>query len=65
MNDHSHYEESAALAAGGHLGGEDLSDLQQHVEICPQCKITVAEFREPILAKPITHNPLSRLFFAG
>jgi len=46
MSDHSHYEELAALAAGGHLSAEDLTDLQRHAEACAQCKNAIAEFRE-------------------
>ena len=34
MSDHSHYEELAALAAGGHLSDEELTDLQRHAETC-------------------------------
>ncbi|WP_433968575.1 hypothetical protein [Tunturiibacter gelidiferens] len=48
MSDHSHYEELVALAAGGHLSDEELSDLQRHVETCAQCKEAAAEFREII-----------------
>jgi hypothetical protein len=46
MSDHSYYEELAALAAGGHLIDEELSDLQRHEETCAQCKNAAAEFRK-------------------
>jgi hypothetical protein len=46
ISDHPHYEELAALAAGGHLNDEELSELQKHSEGCAQCKNAVAEFRE-------------------
>jgi hypothetical protein len=46
MSDHSQYEELAALAAGGYLDGEELSDFQRHWETCAQCRNTVAQFGE-------------------
>ena len=46
MSDHSHYEELAALAAGGHLSDEELSDLQKHEEACARCKEAATEFRK-------------------
>jgi hypothetical protein len=46
ISDHAPYEELAALAAGGHLNDEELSELQKHSEACAQCKSAVAEFRE-------------------
>jgi hypothetical protein len=45
-SDHGHYEELAALAAGGHLNGAELSELHKHSEACARCKSAVAEFRE-------------------
>jgi hypothetical protein len=46
MSDHSQYEELAALAAGGHLGDDELSDFQRHLETCAQCRNAVAQFGE-------------------
>jgi hypothetical protein len=46
IGEHAHYEELAALAAGGHLNDEELSELQKHSEACAQCESAVAEFRE-------------------
>jgi hypothetical protein len=46
MSDHSQYEELAALAAGGHLGDDELSDFQRHWETCAQCRNAVAQFGE-------------------
>lgn len=48
MSDHSHYEELAALAPGGHLSDEELTDLQRHAETCAECKDAVAEFRDVV-----------------
>lgn len=46
MNDHSHYEELAALAAGGHLSGEEHRELGDHIVTCPQCKRIEEEFSD-------------------
>jgi hypothetical protein len=61
MTDHSHYEEVAALAAGGHLSDEELRDLRRHAKTCAQCKSTVAEFREVVhFGLPLTQSRLRR-----
>ena len=48
MSDHSHYEELAALAAGGHLGDEELSEFQRHAESCAKCQSGVVQFGEVV-----------------
>ncbi len=48
MSDHSHYEELAALAAGGYLDDEELSAFQKHSDSCARCKNAVAQFGEVI-----------------
>jgi hypothetical protein len=61
MSDHSHFEQLAALAAGGNLCGEELSDLQRHSEACAQCKNAVAEFRDLVhFGLPLAQSRLSR-----
>jgi hypothetical protein len=61
MSDHSHYEELASLAAGGHLSDEELRDLQQHAETCAECKDAVAEFREVVqFGLPLAQSPFRR-----
>jgi len=61
MSDHFHYEELAALAAGGQLGDEELRDLQQHAKTCAECKDAVAEFREVVhFGLPLAQSPLRR-----
>jgi hypothetical protein len=61
MSDHSHYEELAALAAGGHLSDEELTDLQRHAETCVQCKDAEAEFREVVhFGLPLAQSRLRR-----
>jgi hypothetical protein len=61
MSDHSHYEELAALTAGGHLSTEELADLQRHAESCVQCKNAILEFREVVrFGLPLTQSPFRR-----
>lgn len=61
MSDHSHYEELAALAAGGHLSDQELAELQQHAEACAECKDAVAEFREVVcFGLPLAQRPFLR-----
>ena len=62
MSDHSYYEELAALAAGGHLIDEELSDLQRHEETCAQCKNAAAEFRKVAhFGLPLAQNRFRRM----
>jgi anti-sigma factor ChrR (cupin superfamily) len=61
MSDHSHYEELAALAAGGYLDDEELSEFQKHSEICARCKNAVAQFGEVVhLGLPLVQSRLRR-----
>jgi hypothetical protein len=46
MDDHSHFVELAALAAGGHLSDEEAKELDGHLQTCADCKDATAEFRE-------------------
>jgi hypothetical protein len=61
MSDHSHYEELAALAAGGYLDDEELSEFQRHSESCARCKNAVAQFGELVhLGLPLVQSRLRR-----
>ena len=61
MTDHSHFEELAALAPGGHLSDEELIELQRHAETCAECKNAMAEFREVVrFGLPLTESPFHR-----
>ena len=61
MSDHSHYEELAALAAGGHLSDDELTDLERHAENCPQCKTAATDFREIVhFGLPLVQSPFRR-----
>jgi len=61
MSDHSHYEELAALAAGGCLGDEELSEFQRHAESCAQCQSGVTQFGEVVhFGLPLVQSHLRR-----
>jgi hypothetical protein len=61
MTDHSHYEELAALAAGGHLSDEERMELQRHAETCAECENAVTEFRQVVsFGLPLTESPFRR-----
>jgi hypothetical protein len=61
MIDHSHYEELASLAAGGHLSDQDLLEVQRHAETCAECKNALAEFHEVVrFGLPLAQSPLRR-----
>jgi hypothetical protein len=44
MNDHSHFEELAALEAGGFLSNEELIELREHTQDCVECRQAREEF---------------------
>jgi hypothetical protein len=44
MSDHSHFEELAALEAGGFLSNEELIELREHTEACDECREAEEEF---------------------
>jgi hypothetical protein len=46
MSDHSHYEELAALEAGGFLAGAELIELHEHTKNCQDCLKAEREFSE-------------------
>jgi hypothetical protein len=59
MNDHTHYEQLTALAAGGHLSDEEMGELQRHIEICPECSMDVEELRDVVRYwLPLAPRPL-------
>jgi hypothetical protein len=61
MIEHSHYEELAALAAGGHLSDQDLMDVQRHAETCPECKNALADFHKVVrFGLPLAQSHLRR-----
>jgi len=61
MIDHSHYEELAALAAGGNLSDEELTDFRLHAETCAECENALTEFQEVVrFGLPLVQSPLRR-----
>ena len=44
MTDHSHFEELAALKAGGFLSDEELVELREHTKDCVECQKAEEEF---------------------
>jgi hypothetical protein len=46
MSDHSHFEELAALEAGGFLSDEELKELREHTKACLECQKAGEEFSE-------------------
>ena len=62
ISDHPYYEELAALAAGGHLSEEELTDLQRHSETCAECRNAGEEFRDLVhFCLPLTEPRLHRI----
>jgi hypothetical protein len=59
MSDHSHYEELAALEAGGLLSDAELNELREHTKDCVDCLKTQEEFRGLVRSgMPLTVSPL-------
>jgi hypothetical protein len=59
MNDHSHFEELAALKAGGFLSNEELSELSEHTKGCVECLNSDEEFGELVgSGLPLTVSPV-------
>jgi len=46
MNGHEHYQDLAALAAGGHLSGHEYADFKSHLEVCASCRREFAEYED-------------------
>src|SRR5271168_5341300 len=65
MSDHSHFEELAALEAGGFLSNEEHSALREHAQDCAECRKTHEEFRTIVrFGLPQTVSPF-REFLQG
>jgi hypothetical protein len=59
MSDHSHFEELAALGAGGFLSYEELITLREHTKDCAECRKAAEEFRTiACLGLPQTVSPV-------
>jgi predicted nucleic acid-binding Zn-ribbon protein len=59
MNDHSHFEELAALEAGGFLSSEEHVELREHAKVCVECRQAEEEFRRLVhFGLPATVSPV-------
>jgi hypothetical protein len=59
MSDHSHFEELAALEAGGFLSDEELSELRDHTGACDECRNAEEEFNALVhFGLPLTVSPM-------
>lgn len=59
MNDHSHFEELAALKAGGFLSNEELNELREHTKGCVECRQAEEEFSRIVhFGLPLTMGPV-------
>jgi hypothetical protein len=59
MSDHSHFEELAALEAGGFLSNEELMELREHAQDCVACRKAEKEFCELVRSGlPLTVGPI-------
>ena len=59
MTDHSHFEELAALEAGGFLSDEELIELREHVAACVECRQAEEEFNRLVhFGLPLTVSPV-------
>jgi Anti-sigma-K factor rskA, C-terminal len=59
MSDHSHFEELAALEAGGFLSDEELMELREHAKDCLECQKAEEEFGGLVRSgMPLTVRPV-------
>jgi hypothetical protein len=59
MIDHSHFEELAALEAGGFLSDEELIELREHTQVCSGCQKAEEEFSRLVHSGlPLTISPV-------
>ena len=59
MSDHSHFEELAALGAGGFLSDEELTELREHIAACVECRQAEEEFNRLVhFGLPLTVSPV-------
>lgn len=59
MSDHKHYEELAALAAGGFLSDQESTELLEHTKNCAECLKVEEEFSELVRSGlPLTEGAI-------
>ena len=58
MGDHEHFEELAALSAGGFLSNQELAELREHSKVCTECQKSEQQFSEVFRSGlPLTAGP--------
>ena len=66
MTDHSHFEELAALKAGGFLSDEELVELREHTKDCVECQKAEEEFSGLVCSgMPLTVSPIREFMDIG
>jgi hypothetical protein len=59
MSDHSHFEELAALEAGGFLSDDELKEIREHSRDCLECRKAEEEFGRLVrTGLPVTVSPV-------
>jgi len=59
MSNHEQYQELAALAAGGFLFDQEMTELREHTKDCAECRKVVEEFSELVRSGlPLTRSPI-------
>src|SRR5271156_3639049 len=59
MSDHTHFEELAALEAGGFLSDAELIELREHTTVCVECQKAEEEFNGLVrFGLPLTVSPV-------
>jgi hypothetical protein len=59
MGDHSHFEELAALEAGGFLSEKEQVELREHTRVCVECRQAADEFSGLVhFGLPLTVSPV-------
>jgi hypothetical protein len=62
MIDHAHYDELAALSAGGLLSDQELLEFHEHAKTCPECLKSEESYRELVRSGlPLTASPIGEL----
>jgi anti-sigma-K factor RskA len=59
MSEHSHFEELAALKAGGFLEGREEVEFREHTKTCLECRKAEEGFNNLRFALPVTLSPVS------
>lgn len=62
MSTHEHFEEFAALSAGGFLSSAEMAELREHAKTCEECAKAEQEFGDVLhRGMPLTSSPFREL----